>query len=147
MKKFLSLLMVLCVLLSTASLAFAETVEIPDPQTQPRWVVSCPSGGKHQMSPRGGGYIYSGSPSSPGTRLYYGYFNQCKSCQEAMWSQYQPMNTHKLGYYKVLGVKDMIPITGTNAYLNGSSLDYFGGNVLQDSYWQGYTFLTSSISE
>lgn len=53
------------------------------------------------------------------------------------------MNTHKLGYYKVLGVKDMIPITGTNAYLNGSSLDYFGGNVLQDSYWQGYTFLTS----
>ena len=153
MKRFLSLILTLCLAVTICSgnaLAAQESFAkdglleyaTPEDAIEPRYVVSCPLGGKHQMEPKAGGNAYSGTPSNPGTFLRFVYINQCTMCGEVLVSEYMPYRTHKLGYYKVLGVwPDPIPYYGTDVYLNGASFDYFGGLVTQDSYWQGYSFL------
>lgn len=140
-KKVVALFLAVLFLLSVQCPAFAK---IADDEVAPCWIVSCNSGGKHQMAPKYGGHLYSGTVGNPGTDYGWAYISQCTLCKEVLWSTYQPFSTKKIGnYYISPFVKETVQSTGTNLYMNNTgSVEYFGGSVLTDSYWQGYEFTT-----
>lgn len=139
-KRIIGLLLAVLFVAAIQVPAFARVV---DEEITPCWVVSCSSGGKHQMSPRAKGHLYSGTYKSPGIDYGEGYLNQCTLCREVLWSTYHPASTKKIGNYYISDtLKDIVPYYGTDLYMNNTgSVDYFGGSVLTDSYWQGYQFL------
>lgn len=141
-KKTFAFMLAVLFLVSIPCPAFAQVV---DDEIAPRWIVSCDSGGKHQMSPRAMGRLYSGTINNPGTNYGWGYLNQCTYCREVLWSTHQPNSTNTLGnYYISPWVKDVVPYYGTDLYMKDTgTIYYFNGNVLTDSYWQGYQFLAN----
>ena len=139
LKKITALVLAVLFLVSIQSSAFAKVV---DDEVSPCWIISCSSGGKHQMSPRHGGHLYSGVPGDAGIDYGWGYLSQCTLCKEVIWSTYQPYSTNKLGnYYVSPYIRETLPAYGSPVYMDGGTVEYFGGNVLTDSYWQGYDFL------
>lgn len=144
MKKIISLLLALVVICTGSIVVCANSVDVYEPlePIEPKYQISCPSGGKHSMHPKGFGRVYSGTPSNYGENKGEYWLTQCSYCNVVLASEYRPYLSDTLGYYTLQECTDPIPVTGITIFLHGSGLSYFGGSLTQDSYWSGYTFYT-----
>ncbi|MGG3855101.1 hypothetical protein ABET36_11990 [Caldifermentibacillus hisashii] len=95
--------------------------------------IPCPGGGKHNMVPRGYGYVYVNGKEV----VSRGQTSQCTKCNTVIISQYNPffITTNKLGYYGNQGASE--PVAQVT-YMYTDRV-YYNSNIADmDSYmWAG----------
>lgn len=133
---FLAMVMVIATCMIPASAAEVTTDEHG---IQPRYEISCPGGGKHDMRLKGNCCVYSGPYSNPGKLLFNGTAFKCSKCGLVCGSQYNMLIMGFLGGYCM----ESSPIQEGSLYFfyNGVD-DFYWGDLQHDSFMQGFEWHT-----
>lgn len=135
--------MVLTVVMAFAPTAFAadnEHSKRDDEEAQVRYIVSCPSGGKHSMEHCGLGYAYYGAYPSTDLRINAGAAYQCRYCNLVLITQNDaasPYNPSGWGTYTTQSENDPISRKGTVLYTTSFR---YNSSVASDPFAQGFEF-------
>mgnify|MGYP000069558866 FL=1 len=141
LKRMSMLVVAMAVLMTMVLPAFANPLNVSTEENEEiemKYVVSCPSGGKHQMQGRGMGFVYYGSAGSTDLRIS-GTASQCSFCDLVLvtagnpfivgstWGDYATWNP---GYQ-----------VGTNVVMYTNYIGHSDSN--NDPYVQGFQFARS----
>jgi hypothetical protein len=139
LRAFLILFLVFCVSTTVGTSVVAQSGIAKSGVVTPDYIVSCPDGPKHLMEGRGFARVFEGTLQNPGNLIFYGFTNQCTNCYLVLASEGNPRGSGILGRYRLDSYSYNVSNNGT--YFYGGIDGSFTGNLLQDSFWAGFSFI------
>lgn len=123
----------------------AEMIEIEagtligEESLEPQYFVTCPSGKKHQMAPKGTGFVYYGTEGNSEYR-FTGHTTQCTYCYLVLITENSPSSPYVTywGNYATWQLSD--PLNSISTTLYTTNISYSSSKT--GYYEQGFEFLT-----